>query len=224
MTALFRYVHSHLSVILSLALIGMSLVFNSCSEKDDAPLGDLVAALAELSTNSDGRVVSLDLDNGTSFRINNVITELTPDSAYRVSLLYMIDLDNRATLYNLQAVISPMAVDLKGGDNPHTDPLDIVAIRATKKYIDLTVDYQSGGEKHLWGFAQKDLEQFADGHQILNLELVHSQNGDALYYTRRRILSCPIYPFKTLLTSGRDSIRFSLNTFEGKRSFVFAAP
>ncbi len=215
-----RYLLKYCSPI----LIILSLFFASCADDEHETLDNLIAALAEVSTNSDGRIVSLDLDNGVSYKVTNTISKLTPDSAYRVSLLYVLGPDKRATMYNLHSVISPKAKDLKGAPNPHTNPLDLVSIWPTKKYLNLTVDYQSGDENHLWGFAQTGLDLFADGHQVLNLELVHSQNGDELYYTRRRILSCPIYPFADLLTTGRDSIRFTLNTFKGVRSYTFAAP
>lgn len=176
---------------------------------------------SELRTDADGFVQALKPDGDTWKPVLNSIGNLTPDSLYRVTAMY-IQRPKGVELYNLSPVLSPFPRPY-APEVMKTDPLSVNAVWSSGRYINLRLMLRTGGGTHYFGFNEEGIDTLPNGFRKLRLTLLHNQNGDATYYSREALLSCPIYDYVGTLRSGTDSVCITLHTFEGRqeRTFVF---
>lgn len=197
--------------------LALTLGLTACSEEEVMPAYQ--QELVELWTDGAGHPYRMVLDNGKSLSFDPLAQELVPDSGYRAQVLY-VDHGRRAELYGVSLVFSPLAQPLAAYPR---HPLDWQAAWVSPRYFNLRVGIKTGGEKHALAFVHKGVTLHADGRQTLELALAHDQQGDATYYTEDRYLSCPLFPYESLLVGGRDSVAMEVPTFKGiqRKCFLY---
>lgn len=204
-----------------LLLLGFPLLLGACGD-DAEPLPSYVQGLCELITDASGQAVTLVPDGDEPLRLENGGTGLVPDSIYRIQALYLKDAASAtATLRSKSNVLAPRPIELAADEVMKTDAVSVVALWLGGRYINLRAGVKSGGGTHVFAFVKELLRTNADGSRTLALRLYHDANGDAAYYTREAILSCPLFGYKDLET-GRDSVQISVNTPTGTEQFTAA--
>ena len=103
-----------------------------------------------------------------------------------------------------------------------TDPLQVVAVWQTRRYVNLQLDLKGTvGGKHAFGHHKLELRENPDGSRTQESLLIHDAGADPAYYTRTVYLSLPLQPLPEGLTAGRDTLRLTVNTHEGNRHYAF---
>ena len=201
-------------------LLLASLFSVSCDDEEVLPAyrQDLV----ELTTGADGIVNTMFFDDGSSMKVlNKVGGKLTRDSLYRVRALYWVT-EEGVELQSAQVLVSSYPVPreylpLK------TDPVELKSSWGSRRYINFLLGIKTGGGKQVFAYVDNGIEVFNNGKKKLKLELYHDQQVDPLYYTEDAYFSCPIYHYEDKLEHGKDSVEFTLCTFDGlkKKSFLY---
>lgn len=201
--------------ILMGVIVSSSSLLASCSDSDDDPVADYVENLGELLTGNDGVATHFRLDDGTVYEVVNNLSNLAPDSLYRVVGLYVLDNARRVRFSSLSQITSPRPVFMSS-ERVKEDLLDLVSAWKKPRYFNFVLRLKTGGNSHYLGFVDHGIEQRTSGQRVWHLSLYHDQNDDPLYYSREVYASCPLYHKADSLLPGRDSVYFSLQTFEGK--------
>lgn len=198
----------------------LSLVlFASCNDEEDA-LPSYTQDLADIVTNWQGRAVRMVFDNGESKTIANEVSGLVNDTTYRVRALYTVE-DDKVWLTNYSSVLTVEVAKYKE-ESVITDPVSVVACWQGGNYINLRLSLKGTTKGvHYFGFHQTGDVENPDGSHTLQVVLLHDQNNDPLYYSLEDYLSLPLRPLDSTLTAGRDSIRITIQTFDGTRDFTF---
>lgn len=189
-------------------------------DDEKAPLPAYVEALGELRTDADGRAATFVPDGGDTCTVTNAWTVGTPDSLYRILALYTTE-GTSVAIRQWVRVLSPPAY-VYPTSVVKTDPLQLVALWRGGRYLNVQAALSTGGGTHYFGFVDEGCTTDAEGRKTLRLRLLHDQNGDASYYTRTVYLSCSLAPYAARLTAGRDSVRFTLHTFDGEQTTTLA--
>lgn len=206
---------------ISVYFILAALSLTACGEKE-APLPEYRQDLGELITDASGRGTHFVRDDGARFELTDPPAGFTADSLQRIIALYAdVPAGQRLTLKSYTKVLSPQ-VTLFPEQIVRFDPVAIESVYASGAYINLFLLVKTGGQGHRFGIHQAGTIANADGSRTLCASLLHDQGNDPLYYSRRTLLCCPLRPLQAYLREGKDSIRLTVQTFEGKKSFQFA--
>lgn len=195
-----HHCHRTQTLILSALCTLLSAFSTSCSSEQDT-LPNIVTEMADIHTDETGKTKTLELDNGQIYDIANPSTGLKEEQTYRALVNFVHD-ESTATLYSSQG-----AYVLKDStETPKTDPVKVISIWRTSRYINLHLaPLTQGGTQH-WGFLT---DSVVDGHQYLHLH--HNQNGDPTSYTTDVYASMPI--------EGNVPITLRIKTFDGEKTF-----
>lgn len=201
-------------------LIATLCLLCACND-DDTTMPAYQFALADMSTNIHGTATQLNFDDGNTYQLKAAVTKLKPDTTYRMQVLYVMNDDGKAQLYNYVPILAPQVVRYSTG-MAFKHPLNVVTYWQTSKYINLQLNIKGTAKGvHYFGFNETDFRTNADGSHTMMVELVYNQNSDPLYYTRSTYLSLPLQPLHNLLRTGIDSLQLTINTFSGKQVYKF---
>lgn len=208
-----------LGIVLLLLLCIFSVV--GCSSDDEEEMPPYNTVLAEVMTDNAGRAVKLRFDDGQERTITNEMTNLTPDSLYRV-VSRIIDnaADHTVTIYGLKSVLAPMPKDYEPGKQ-YRDAVDVITTWRTPRYINLRLGVHRSEEKiHYLGFKDNGYISYESGKRTKVYELMHGQNGDGDSYVEEVIASCPVYQLADELREGQDSVRMVITTYGKKVEYT----
>lgn len=184
-----------------------------CSD-DDSPLPPYRQELCEILTDSQGNATILRYDDGEEHPITNPQTNLVPDSIYRALALVEEEADG-LTLHGLSAVAAPMPRRYVPSEL-HTDPVEVVTAWKVERYLNLRLAVNRSNETpHSLGFADKGILKNDNGTCTQLLQLLYDNHNDGQYFRYETNVSCPLYSLTSDLRKGIDSIRITVNTYEG---------
>ncbi len=152
----------------------------SCSD-DDERFPDLTTNLADGVTNSQGQLIGIYTDDDQWLTLANPIDGLQPLSVYRCLCGYTLT-EATATLYTLESVYYLR----DSTDTPSRDPLTIVSVWQTPRYINLHLSIKTQGGDHHFGYIT---DSIADSHAYLSLH--HRENNDPQAYSQDVYASIP---------------------------------
>lgn len=211
MAGQFRTVLLTFVVFLLIALCAFMVMSCSNDEADDI-LADYKYVLCEVTTDANRHLATLRYDDGSERTITTDAEASTPDSLYRVEALVLEDPDGQhVALGGLSPVISPLP-RIYLPQQQKRDPVDVVTLWRTPRYVNMRLAIPRGGSPHGIGFSDDGCVQHANGSRTRCISLFHDQNGDPAHYRAEYLLSCPVYQYADELTQGRDSIRFVIYT------------
>lgn len=204
-----------------LTLLLLPLMLLSACSDDETTLPSYVEGLADLTTNAAGRATSLVTDEGETLALSNEVSGLRPDTTYRILAAYLPG-EGSAALNSYARILAPEVMKYKD-EYVTTDPLSVTSCWRGASYINLRLNITgSATGTHYFGFHETEFRRNADGSATMCVVLIHDQNDDPLYYSRETYLSLPLQPLSSLLTTGRDSVRLSVKTFDGEYVRTFA--
>ena len=208
-----------LKSLLCILVLAMSVV-TSCSDDDDK-LPSYQFSLADVVTNSEGTAQSVTFDDGKSYRLASALHGLRKDTIYRMQIAYLLDNYNLVQLGSLSQMLAP-SLETYPADKVVEDPINVLTYWQTKRYINFRLSVKGTATgKQMFGFHRAECRQNADGSRTLVVKLLHSQNGDPLYYSRELYLSLPLRDLSDELTPDKDSICVMIETFGGKQIHTF---
>ncbi len=191
-------------------------VMASC-EEDTEPMPAYTQELAELLTDAEGRATKAVCDTGDTLSIINheAISRLTPDTLYRVKMLYIPQGNRRITLTSLAAVPAPLP-RIMAEEDIKRDPLKIDALWQSGRYINITLSLPTSGKPHTFAFADLGQSTQPDGTRLQRLRLSHNKEENEPHYTQQTTVSCPLYVFAETLRTGTDSVEINISTVHGE--------
>jgi hypothetical protein len=212
-----------LKSLLSVCLLALALC--ACEtdnyDKGEGAYSHMTGDLADLLADSQKRGVSFETDDGTSYTLEtptraSFIT--TADSTYRTSIYYNKVEGGRAKILSWSIVPTMKPLSPTDFKTQPQDPVGVESCWLSKngKYLNLALLLKNGrdGEghegKHILALVEDENHKNADNTHTAYYRLLHSQNGTPEYYTNRRYFSI-LLPS----TSRPDSVRITINTYEG---------
>lgn len=209
-------------------VMAMAAVVLTACDDHDSWADDYITDFADLITDAEGRLSTMNLDNGEHFTIistrqdpiavlENERSSLTPDSTYRCVCIYTRS-DTEAEIANFAPAFAPApmadSVLLSITHNLKTDPCRIQGIWRGGNYVNARMLVQGQTLSHTAAFVDRGITQKEDGSRILHILLYHDQNGDTEAFTRTIYLSMPLTAYRNVLTHNQDSIYFSVNEYD----------
>ena len=199
-----KYIRTFHSLLTSLLFLSTPLLLSSCHDDDDAPYPPIVTEMADCPTDAGGTMTAILLDDGTRLTLTNPQTGLKKSVTYRALAGYTRQAD-RATLYSL----TPAALLRDSTSVAHCDPVNVVSLWRTSRYINLHLLPKTQGQAaHAWGFIT---DSITDRHAYLRLH--HRQGQDPTSYSTDQYASLPL----DLVDADRFTIR--IRTFQGLREW-----
>lgn len=194
-----------------LIIISALVALYSCSDskEDDEVYPDIVTELADVTTDNQGRMTRMTLDNGTSYQISNPQEGYAKKAMYRVACSY-VPSGSSAELYQVEGVHylrDSSTVAIK-------DPTPVVSAWRAGKYINLQLAPLTQGGPQYWGFI---IDKVDPGHAYVSLH--HRQNGDPMSYTQTSYASLPVDSLKDIVAG--DKITLSIATPKGEQTWEF---
>ena len=95
-------------------LIATLCLLCACND-DDTTMPAYQFALADMSTNIHGTATQLNFDDGNTYQLKAAVTKLKPDTTYRMQVLYVMNDDGKAQLYNYVPILAPQVVRYSTG-------------------------------------------------------------------------------------------------------------
>ena len=197
----------------------MHMLLVSCSDDDnDFVYPDLLNEFVEFCTDSKGTVSKMTNDAGWSWSLDPIkeLTELVPDTVYRVVVKYVsqtADGNDKAVLYSSQGVIAPIPISISHFKNVITDPVRIQSIWKGGDYINIILNVLVKDKSHKFHFIENGFSPLDDGSgKKLSLTLYHDRNADIEAFYRTVYLSVPLWYYKNVIGAG-DKIEVSINTY-----------
>ena len=189
---------------LGLIIAITSLIICSCSDKDSWA-DNYITNLAELTTNSDGTVITMRLDDGQNLTPTNNIRFERPDTTYRCVCIYTQQ-GTSATIADYAKTFSSQPITDTTDLTIKDDPCQIQSTWLSGQYFNARMLVQGKDQPHIVAFIDRGITTYPNGSQTLTIQLHHDQNGDSEAFTRTIYLSCPLYNYAAKLQRGRDSV------------------
>jgi len=177
----------------------------SCHDDDNVPYPSLITEMADCLTNADGVLDSMMLDDDTRLGVTNAQADLHPNAIYRCLVGYTLEGTN-ATLYSLRSC--PILRDSTA--IAVSDPLAVVSLWQTRRYINLHLFPMGQEFKHHWGYITDSIQ---GRHAFVRLH--HRQGNDPLSY------SSDVYASLPLDSIDADTLTLRINTFTEVREWTF---
>lgn len=179
------------------------IMFSSCNDEDEAPYPSIVTELADGITNASGTMYKIVLDDDTEYSLTNPLTGLKQSTIYRVLAGYTIANDE-AELRSL----SNVTVLRDSTSRATSDPIGVVSLWRTRRYINLHLCPKTKGGRQYWGFIVENIE---GRHACLRLH--HRQNDDPTAY------STDVYASLPLELVDADQFTIRIETFDGTKEW-----
>lgn len=176
---------------------------SSCSDDKEEAYPSLITELTDCSTDEKGTLSQIILDNGSTLPVTNPQTGLKTNATYRCLTGYTLE-DGQATLYSLKAA----ALLNDSTSVAQSDPLTVVSIWRTNKYINFHLRPKTKGGQHTWGFI---VESIVGRHAYIRLH--HRQGSDPTAYSTDQ--------YASLSPSLVDADQFTIHiqTFDGMKEW-----
>lgn len=207
-------------------LLLLSAALVSCSKDEDESYPPLITEMAMARADDGGIMASFTTDDGVIHHVNNTIKGMKPNSRIRALISYITtDAPADAPVENTFATVysakeAPVLWDWSDANPQHRDPTGIQSAWLSGGYINLHLTPKTQGGKQAWGFSQDSVTTNAQGASTHHISLYHDQLGDATSYTTD-LYAC-IHPDSIPRCTIGDSIRLSINTFQGLCTWQFA--
>lgn len=195
-----------LPVRLSFFIFNLSLFIflSSCSDDKDAPYPSIVTELADCPTDDGGKMTRIVLDDDTQLTLTNPQKGLKANTTYRFLAGFTKEEDQCATLYSLrQAALLGDSTEVA-----KSDPVNVVSLWRTQRYINLHLRPKTQGGEQTWGFI---VENIVGNHAYLRLH--HRQGIDPTAYSTDQYASLPL----DLVPAEQITLR--IETFDGTRQW-----
>ena len=196
----------------------------ACSDDDHTPQASYVVTLAELHTDAAGKPTRFIPDGGHARSVTSTHPPLTSDSLYRVQAMALYEGNDKVSLRQLVNILSPLPRTFSATNRKY-NPVEVLALWSSGRYINMRLALRTANEPHAFAFVEEGWDELDDGTRRLRLHLYHDRGKNPEYYTRETYLSCPIYhyndselPAEKLLRQGRDSIIFSITTYQNEHT------
>ena len=175
------------------------------------------ADLGLLTTSSEGRAATFLPDGREALRVGSGPAGLMPDSTYRVVATYRTE-NGAAVIAGVKTVMVAVPHAYK---EEKADPLDVSSVWLGGGFLNLRLIVKTRLEgAQYFGFIDRGLVSWPDGHTTACVQLYHDQSGDPVSFSRTAYLSMPLSVFDGVLTTG-DTIRLRVNTFgEGEKTWT----
>lgn len=198
------------------------LSMGACKEEYTYP--DVLTELAEVQTDTQGKLKQLTTDKGETFSISQFPKEykFRPDTLYRMLTVFeqLAGQNNQLKLYSAQPIFSQIAQPesfFKEGIK--TDPVDIQSIWRSGNYLNFILRVQTKDKPHQFHFVYQGIqsaENDSPEQKVLEFTFYHDRKGDYEAFTSKYCFSIPLKPYEQEMKKG-DKIRLHLNTYkEGK--------
>jgi len=198
-----RYILPSLGRGLGVGLLLCTLCV-SCNDDDDS-FPNLLTEMVDCPTDAQGTINFILLDNDTKLFVTNPVKDLKGNVMYRCLADYAIEDDGKATLYGLKGC--PILRDSTA--IAQTDPLNVVSLWRTPRYINLHLMPKTQGEDtHYWGFIT---DSIVDRHAYLRLH--HRQGDDPTSYSTDVYASLPLEHVEA------DNFTIRIQTFNGTKTW-----
>ena len=191
----------------------------ACSDDKGGDVPPYITDLLTVSTNAEGTVASVLLDNGKTYNIvSQGISSDLPDTLLRCQGIYTLE-NGKMTVYSLLLVFSDEAIPaesfvfVKDGERYEgpeylpRDPVKLISMWKSGGYINMHVGVlTTGNGQHRYAFCQDSVGHYS---------LVHLRpEGDAESYTEQVYLSMP-------LPQGDEVETFTVYTYNGVETWKF---
>ncbi len=223
-----QYVKSHACLGKMTSCLFTLLLFyllTSCTqdayEKGEGKYSLMRGDFAEATVNSSKQVTTIVTDDGDELPLTTPYTGkwiTKADTIYRC-MLYYNKVDNKAEVLSMGQVPCPAVLPLEKLKKPLvTDPVKFVSswMSRTGKYLNLRILLMTGTTDDTsavqnLAIVSDTLITHPDHQQIRHLILYHDQSDVPQYYSTQVYLSIPVEKIDA------DSVRISINTYDGER-------
>lgn len=185
----------------------------ACSDDDGEYIPSYITDLVTVTTDAQGIVTSVQLDNGTTYSIaSQGIKSDAPETDIRCRGTYVLK-HGSMKMYSLTAIFANQAIPASsvryvkngttyyGTENLPRDPVKLISMWKSGGYINLHVGVLTTGKgSHQYAFCQEGSGQYS----LLHLR----PDNDDESYTAHVFLSMPI-------PEGEDKLTFSVYTYDG---------
>lgn len=171
---------------------------NESNEEDTYP--SIITELADGLTDPEGNLTKLELDNNAILNLTNPQAGLAPNAVYRCLAGYTTNGQGTATLRS--AVSAYLLHD--STEVAATDPVAVVSVWRTPRYINLHLRPKTQGGKQSWGII---VDRIVGRHAYLRLH--HRQGTDPTAY------STDVYASLFLSDIAADDFTITIETFSG---------
>ena len=205
-----------------LCLIAAMACGTACQDEDTA-WDAYEKQLCEVRTDADGQPHEVNLDDGTSTTTALKADGLTPDSVYRAMAVFTRKNDGNTLIHALENVMAPYAKENVRSDYGHDAVIPLSCWRSAK-YVNLRIAIErSYGHTHNLGFAHEGIRTTPGKklYKTLEIRLLHDDQEDRKDYRQEIIIICPTGIYSNLLQHGRDSVRMTLPTEKGHKTYTF---
>lgn len=202
-------------------LLLLGIFFGCTSNQEEQPLPSMLTEFSEIHSNAQGALYKLHPDNRDTYYIENQQNGYIPYTTYRVACTYFWTTKDSSTvrLYNLERI--EVLKNKTNATPSYKDPLDVVSVWQSDKYLNMHLSVKSQGGIHNWGFCIDSLKTETDGKQKLYISLYHHQNNDPMSYHERVYASIMKEDYTRILKHG-DEVILKVNTFSGIKSWYFS--
>ncbi|MCQ2197402.1 MAG: hypothetical protein MJZ60_07780 [Bacteroidaceae bacterium] len=200
---------------LSLCTMLLSLCISSCSSDDDV-YPSIISEMADLYTDAQGTTTKIVLDNDKTYNIENPQKGYAKNALYRV-LCGFVPNGVNVTLYQLTGV----NILRDSSSIARRDPVDLLSIWRTPRYINVHLKAKTQGGRQYWGFITDSIvtKAGADGTEVTHayVSLHHNQNGDPTSYSDEVFVSLPLDSLKGI--KQQSPITFSIKQTNGTKDY-----
>ena len=194
-------------------LCGCLAFLAACSE-DDSHFPSAVQDFFVAYTASDSTISTIETDDGKRLTVleNKSDYTGTPDSAYRCLGYYELK-DGGVKLYTAKNVMSKKPHVLPHPDSLRTDPVQVVSIWKTPRYLNMRLAVLHGDKKHHFDFVEDSINQPSpDGPADIWISLYHDALADMQAFTDFVYASLPLASYQE--TYPKHTVHFTVNTYE----------
>jgi len=201
--------HRHTTSAIFFAL--MLLCLCGCSKDEDDSMPAYKMELAEIDTDHEGRVTVVRFDNGATYTIEQKITAETADTTYRCMCTYIVDANQKLSVYGLTHVFSANPRQRADFKTFAYDPVKLTSSWKSGGYLNLRIGLLTTDEgSHRFGFCEDSVV-----NRKVYITLLHARpEKDAESYTKDMFLSIPLKQYDC------DSVIVRVSTYEGWQQVV----
>ena len=192
----------------------------ACSSDDETWSDNYQMTFLDLATNADGKAAKAVSDEGETWIVDNPIGGLKNDTIYRIIAMYTRN-DQHISLSSYAHAISARPVRLAEDDSLYTDPVGIQRIWKVPNYINATLSVANKDKNHVLGFVEQSITTNSDGKKIAHIQFYHNRNNDIDAFNSTAYISLPLRVYAETLTTGQDSIYFTINTPNGNITYPY---
>lgn len=194
-------------------LLCFMALLGACTE-DDYHFPSAVQDFFVAYTASDGTISAIETDDGKRFAVmeNESNYKGTPDSTYRC-IGYYEPKGSEVHLYTAKDVVSAMPYVLPHPDSLRTDPVHMVSIWKTPRFLNMRLAVLHGDKNHLFGFVLDSISKSTPYSSAdIWISLYHDASADMQAFTDFVYASLPLASFQSAYP--QHTIHFKVNTYE----------